>query len=367
MDKLAVELLTEIFLYACSDGGQTGCALALVSKRVRALSRPARFFSVALFSSPAKIEQFLHAYQQERARAPDMLPRVRHLWLSYDENGEGHSGMPTAVAPVKPPTSRAEFLAALQRRTQSWRSAQVNLDEQYNRVIPMLMREVAPDLHSLALNQSRWRSTAAVRCRFPRLRELTCIGGDPSFLPFALADAEGAPLYPTLQRLHHILTPNCKDVNFISWARHAPALTHLRVSRLDFWPRSTVETLEEVISECLASQLPCPVHSTHIIAPAGDASTNEYFPNLQQVIILPHPPPPPGSSVSEACYRQFQLYLHDLPERVKAPLEVLPPMIKARPHQGLDAPKECIVNLRRLWIARIDGLPGCWAIGPRPA
>ncbi len=249
MDKLAVELLTEIFFYACSDGGQTGCALALVSKRIRTLSRPARFFSVALFSSPTKIEQFLHAYQQERARTTDMLPRVRHLWLSYDENGEGHSGMPTAAAPAKPPASRAEFLAVLQRRTQSWRSAQVNLDEQYNRVIPMLMREVAPDLHSLALNQSRWRSTAAVRCRFPHLRELTCIGGDPSFLPFALADDESAPLYPALRRLHHILTPNCKDVNFLNWARHAPALTHLRVSRLDFWPRTTVETLEQVISE----------------------------------------------------------------------------------------------------------------------
>lgn len=255
MDKLAVELLTDIFFYACTDGGQTGCALALVSKRIRAISRPARFFSVALFSSPAKIEQFLHAYQQERARPAHMLPRVRHLWLSYDENGEGHSGMPGVSAlPARPPTSRAEFVLALQRRTQSWRSAQASLDEQYNRVIPMLVREVAPDLHSLALNQARWRSGAVVRCRFPRLQELTCIGGDPSFLPFAAAEAEaeggGKPLYPALRRLHHILTPNCKDVNFLNWGRHAPALTHLRVSRLDFWPRMTAETLEQVISEC---------------------------------------------------------------------------------------------------------------------
>ncbi|KAI0636541.1 hypothetical protein C8Q77DRAFT_1154475 [Trametes polyzona] len=347
MDKLAVELLTEIFFYACTDGGQTGCSLALVSKRIRATSRPARFYSVALFSSATKIEKFLHAYQLERERATEMLPRVRHLWLSYDEDGQGDPGAPLsapAVTPSTMPASRAEFLAALQRRSQSWRSAQVNLDDQYNRVIPMLIREVAPDLYSLALNQSRWRSNATVRCYFPRLQELTCIGGDPSFLPFSSADGS-APLYPSLKRLHHILTPNRKDVNFLNWGLHAPALTHLRVSRLDFWPHSTVQTLECVIS---------------------DASSNEFFPNLQEVIILPHPPPPSGSSTSEGCYQQFTHYLRELPRRVKAPLRVLPPMIKARPHQGLDAPKECIVNLRRLWIARIEGQPGCWAVGPPP-
>ena len=38
LDKLAVELLTLIAFYACTDGGPTGCALALVSKRVRAAS-----------------------------------------------------------------------------------------------------------------------------------------------------------------------------------------------------------------------------------------------------------------------------------------------------------------------------------------
>ncbi|KAI0823589.1 hypothetical protein BC628DRAFT_1411598 [Trametes gibbosa] len=355
MDRLAVELLNHIFFYACTDGGQTGCSLALVSKRIRVISRTARFYSVALFSSPSKIEQFLYAYHQERARASDMLPRVRHLWLSYDENGSGDSGMPTGAPPsppTSPPTTRAEFLAAIQRRTQHWRSAQVNLDEQYNRVIPMLVREVAPDLYSLALNQSRWRSTTVVRCFFPRLRELTCIGGDPSFLPFSAVDADTdaagsdarcAPLYPSLQRLHHILTPTCKAVNFLNWARHAPVLTHLRVSRLDFSPRSTLETLEHVIS---------------------DMSANDYFQCLQEVIILPHPPPPPSAAESTACYVRFTHYLHELPERVRASLTVLPPMIKARPHQGVDAPKECIVNLRRLWVERINGGPGCWAAGP---
>ncbi|KAI0664765.1 hypothetical protein C8Q70DRAFT_11959 [Cubamyces menziesii] len=338
MDKLAVELLDHIFSYACTDGGQTGCALALVSKRIRATSRPARFYSVALFSSPTKIEKFLHAYERECARAADARPRVRHLWLSYHENEQGPSAVPTM--PAKPPTSRAEFLAILQRRTQHWRSAQENLDEQYNRVIPMLIKTVAADLYSLALCQARWRSSSVVNCAFPRLQEITLIGGDPSFLPFSSTE-DGAILYPSLRRLHHILTPVCKDVNFLNWTTHAPALTHLRVSRLDYCPHTTLETFEQAI---------------------GRVPSSHRFEHLEYVMVLPHPPPASDlqSGFAAIAYAQFLQHLREMPEHVKVPMTVLQPLIKRRPHQGTDAPPECIVHLRELWMERIEGGPGCW-------
>ncbi|CDO68642.1 hypothetical protein BN946_scf184996.g73 [Trametes cinnabarina] len=250
MDKLAVEILFQIFFYACTDGGPTGCSLALVSRRIREASRPARFYSVALFSSPTKVEKFLQAYQRERDHSLDMLPRVRHLWLSYDENGHDLPQPSPSPESLKAPISRAEFLARLQRRAQTWRSAHASLDEQYNRVIPMLILAVAADLQSLALNHERWRNTTVVRCCFPRLRELTLIGGNPIFLPFSAME-EGLVLYPSLQRLHLILTPVCKKIDFLDWARHAPMLTHLRVSRLDYNPRVTLESLEQVICECI--------------------------------------------------------------------------------------------------------------------
>ena len=51
MDKLAVELITLISFFACTDGGATGRSLALVSKRINYASRPARFYSVSLVDS----------------------------------------------------------------------------------------------------------------------------------------------------------------------------------------------------------------------------------------------------------------------------------------------------------------------------
>ena len=260
MEKLPFELLTIIAFFACTDGGSTGCNLALVSKHIAAAARPARFFSVSIFNSPDKIEQFLSCYQAERARTVEALPRVRHLCLSLfgkglETNGSNPSPSlgpstsctPAAVPPPQP-TSRAEFLAAMQRRTQQWRSAQDGLDERYNRIVPALIRAIAPDVRTLALVQAQWRCASVVRCAFPSLRELTLVGGDPSFLPLAFAPSS-RPLYPALLRLHHILAFVGRDVDFMLWAQHAPNVTHLRVSRLGALPRVTVDTFDQVVGE----------------------------------------------------------------------------------------------------------------------
>lgn len=82
---------------------------------------------------------------------------------------------------------------------------------------------------------------------------------------------------------------------------------------------------------------------------------------MQCVIVLPHPAPPPTSQSSHASFKQFLEYLHALPQRSRAPMTVLPPLNKRRPHQGVDAPRDCIIHIRELWIERIDGGPGCWA------
>ena len=258
MDKLAVELITLISFFACTDGGATGRSLALVSKRINYASRPARFYSVSLVDSATQVEQFFACYQAERARAVDNSPRVRHLCISFFGKGlDTAPAEPPVPSPSASPTSRAQFLAALQRRAQHQRTAQDNLDERYNRVIPSLIRAVAPDLYSLALIQAQWRSASVVRCQFPCLEELTLVGGDPNFLPFSFVPSD-RPLYPALKRLHHILSLVNKDVDLMQWAHHAPNLTHLRMSRLDYYPRVTVDSLEQVMSESLRSCLPDP-------------------------------------------------------------------------------------------------------------
>lgn len=251
MDKLAVELLTLISIYACVDGGQTGCSLALVSKRIRAASRPARFFTAALISGPSKIEQFLQCFHAERSRATDALPRVRHLCLSLigPRTIDTSNVHVTTSASASQPRTRAEFLLAMQRRAQHWKSTQNDLDEQYNRVVPALIRAVAPDVLTFALIQAQWRSSSVVRCCFSQLRDFTVVGGDPSFMPFEFMPS-GRPVYPALKRLHHVLAFVGRDVNFIHWAEHSPNLTHLFVSRVDHTPRVTVDTLDQAISKC---------------------------------------------------------------------------------------------------------------------
>ena len=47
-----------IFQLVCTDGGASGCALALTSKSIRALSASTRFYSLAL-SSITDVKNFL--------------------------------------------------------------------------------------------------------------------------------------------------------------------------------------------------------------------------------------------------------------------------------------------------------------------
>ena len=164
--------------------------------------------------------------------------------------GKGLATVPTSTAPGPAPRSRAEWLASLQKRAQHMQSGQESLDEQYNRVIPGLIRAVAPDIRSLALMQAQWRSSTVVRCQFPCLEEFTLVGGDPSFLPFDFVPSD-KPLYPALKRLHHIFSFVNKDVDFHKWAKHAPNLTHIRTSRLDYHPRVTVDSLVQSLSKSL--------------------------------------------------------------------------------------------------------------------
>ncbi|EIW51741.1 uncharacterized protein TRAVEDRAFT_75540 [Trametes versicolor FP-101664 SS1] len=350
MDKLAVELLTLISFYACTDGGPTGCSLSLVSRRIREVSRPARFFSVSLMTSPTQIEQFLECLQNERARATDMLPRVRHLCLSLFGNGTATttstlpaSPSPSMPAPVGPPRSRVEFLAAQRRRAQQWHTGQDTLDEQYGRIIPALIRAVAPDVHTFAFLQAQWRSTSVIRCVFPNLRELTLVGGDPSFQPFAFVSSD-KPLYPALKRLHHILAWVGKDVDFMQWGLHAPNVTHLRVSRLDYHPRITVETLDQAIGE----------------------NEPECFPHLQSVVIQPCPAPPPVARMgpTHLAFRDYLVYLERLAERARVPVRVLPPLEMPKLMPGVDPQQKCIHRVKDEWLDRVEGDgDGCWREG----
>ena len=267
-----------------------------------------------------------------------------------------------------PPTSRAEFLARMQRQAQQWRSAQDRLDEGYNYVVPALFRAVAPDLRTLTLIQARWRVNGTVQCCFPHLRELTLVGGDSSFLPFSFTQ-DGRPQYPSLRRLHHNLAFVGTGLNFLEWAAHAPNLTHLRVSRLDSKPRVIVDTLERAIGACILrsrAELETELRKhdvdadPFVVFPAGDQATEEFFPHLRHVTIQPNAAPAPSHSNMAACV-EFMAYLERLRKLAKAPVVVLPPVEQSIIYPGVDRHRTCIKRLKRQWMERVDGEgPGCW-------
>jgi hypothetical protein len=77
MAHLPAELLDPIFREACTDGGQTGSALMLASRRISELARPYRFRAVAVSGLEA-IEHLVYALE----RTPRELRVIEHLFVS---------------------------------------------------------------------------------------------------------------------------------------------------------------------------------------------------------------------------------------------------------------------------------------------
>lgn len=263
MDYLAVELLERIFILACTDGGCTGASLSRVSKRVRNLSRVARFHAVALLSAdPAKVAQFHKCYARERAQARGASPRVRHLHLSSAVR-HIESAPPVEVTPVKTVAVvkiSDRRCAITEQNKLAVRKAVQEEQRRYNEDVAALLRLVAPDLHSLTLvhchryGKLELLLPDTIECPggFPLLRELTIAGNEPNFTsPDCDVDTAFGSLFPRLDRLHLCLAAlgGCPSLDLVAWADRAPTLTYLRISGVDFWPRTVLESVKKVFGE----------------------------------------------------------------------------------------------------------------------
>ncbi|KZP29496.1 hypothetical protein FIBSPDRAFT_727497, partial [Athelia psychrophila] len=72
-----VELWHHIFAFACTDGGPTGSALALVSRYIHECAKPFKLHSVALHGT-RQAAAFVDALE----RTPASQAGVRHLFIS---------------------------------------------------------------------------------------------------------------------------------------------------------------------------------------------------------------------------------------------------------------------------------------------
>ncbi|RDX46875.1 hypothetical protein OH76DRAFT_1558124 [Lentinus brumalis] len=245
MDHLPVELLEPI-CYMASTDGQTGAALALVSRTFHEVSRRARFHAVSLHGRPTKIDSFLLTFLLERTRrlrddphpeepgtpppgpvAPKLT--VRHLSITWcDPPRRQTVARPSSsLGLFRDPDSDDAQYTTTGETLPHWRSMQPGLDAHYTRAVAALLSALADDVHTLTLVHAQWTPCTPVLERpFPGLRELTLLGGDPPLLD----GSDGVVLYPALARLHHVVPFKLAGVHFDDWAVRAPGLTHLRMS-----------------------------------------------------------------------------------------------------------------------------------------
>ena len=234
MDSLPVELIARIAFFACTDGGFTGASLSIVSKRIRNATHCARFLSIFL-SSPEHFAEFLNTYLAQRHRIPEVIPQVRHLFLSLlPIEGEPIYRFP----PLHPPLFLREYDRYLHRLGA--------LGEEYGATVCALVQTLAPALESFTFVRREWNHVPQLHCAFPRLRELTLVDGAPEFLRIADVPQGRVPLFPALERLHTVECFYARPVDLRQWAPHAPALTHVRISGLHFRDCSTVWSLRDV-------------------------------------------------------------------------------------------------------------------------
>ena len=92
MDRLPLETLHQIFELACTDGGYTGCSLALTSKFIREAAQYTRLYSVVLVAETQRLDVLIAlyqnqcsnaAYQNQCSNAAGFRPRTLHLHISF--------------------------------------------------------------------------------------------------------------------------------------------------------------------------------------------------------------------------------------------------------------------------------------------
>ncbi|OJT02313.1 hypothetical protein TRAPUB_7170 [Trametes pubescens] len=231
LESLPNELLDIIFKLSCTDGGRTGCNLALVSKSIHATSRAARFHSVSLLSGISdRLVDLLRTFNAAKAEARAEgapLPFVRHLCIS--------------LTPAWSP---------LRLNTTLTREARDALDqtecEDYHAAFLPLFAAIHTDLETLCLlRQDHFaHPTSPIPCPggFPRLREFTFNEGVP---PFAPPD-DATLMYPALRRLHMTICGGDPPADFQWWAVNAPCLAWLRINAVYLFPLNPLRVVSDL-------------------------------------------------------------------------------------------------------------------------
>ncbi|EIN04219.1 hypothetical protein PUNSTDRAFT_123008 [Punctularia strigosozonata HHB-11173 SS5] len=283
MDRCPDEVLYIIFTLACSDDGATGRALSLLSHRIRNVSFPVRYRSVAVFGV-AQIKAFTAILsnrpvdpalgEQGVFRSVHALPRVEHLLVSSSKPTQDVADDDDEAAPsnlndetliddlVDHPDEEAKELA-LETWSQDAKAA-----------LSGLLAIIAPSLRTLFTNAS-WDAVADSPAPFPRLTALTASDSQKPF-PSRIPCSSLTDIH--LIGCWHVMsgTQRVSDVwNMLAASAFRSTLSHLRLSDVRFGDPA----------EYLRVQLDVPVDAVD----RGDGTSSE-----------PSRTPVPGAP---ACFR----------------------------------------------------------------
>jgi hypothetical protein len=166
-EQLPAELWHKIFQHACVDGGRTGCALSLVSRRLHDLSVGTRLQSVFIIDLE-RLKLFLHTLE----RLPEHERRVRFLFIAARCNEE------VETRRVQLALSRLQLgshVESLSSELEDFEEQQKDVVQEWRTVYPAVLALVAPHVEVLTIHtpQLLLNSVFPPNIRFPVLHDLT--------------------------------------------------------------------------------------------------------------------------------------------------------------------------------------------------
>ncbi|KAH9939297.1 uncharacterized protein BXZ73DRAFT_99499 [Epithele typhae] len=333
---LPIELVQQVFLFACTDGGLMGCSLSRVSRSFRTAAHPVRYHSIAL-TGLGQIASFTAHYQHVLAAAarssnPGAYPKVQHLYamshkemlrrkvFEHDDDDDDDLDLAFSALALDPRPASASTLAPL----------------------PALLQLVAPDVVTLCLATVYTHTTLFAGCGpFRALRQLTVARMQGVDVPPARARPLPTPLFPALEELHiamGVLDHSFEHL-FCHWTELAPRTAALRLSDVPW----------RVGASCMCETF-------------GERPRNydPVFPSLRVLFVQPFPSPPPGRAEAPALSAQRRELMHAITDLGRHPRRGTAVRVL---QQNNDCGAQHSVDLRRGWLEGVAGRSGFWAGG----
>ncbi|KAF7770948.1 hypothetical protein Agabi119p4_6922 [Agaricus bisporus var. burnettii] len=231
--NVPAEIWGKIFELSCTDGGQTGRSLALVSTYIHAVSRPYQYLSVSITGKNA-IAQFANLLAQDTE-----CRRVKFLFMStIDPSPELRASSSCPEHPAEIPS-----ISDVDATVRDPNGHCKTLNDMYR-----VLEFVAPSLRILHVVMDFHRQEIFLPIQFPVLEELTMQG--PFHDHVDCSDEFFDTLYPTLPSLRRLFLTDVftciDDRTYLALEHYAPYLTHLKMQSADGYVESSRTFLRQL-------------------------------------------------------------------------------------------------------------------------